>query len=149
MGKDARIDAMISERDRKERVVIGSAKTERKITQQELEDMLTTAFEGGSNYWCSSIRITKTNQEIPEQEFLANDIASGRVLEIAVYDNEEVDENDRPKRHLVTREKLIQAFQIMADQEPGHFQDFLNDNCDAITGDVWFQCAVFGKSIYG
>lgn len=143
MGKDARIDAMISERERREKIEISQVKMTRGISQQELEDMLTTAFEGGSNYWCSSIRITKTNQEIPEQEFLSEDIASGRVMEISVHDNE------GGKQYLVTREKLIQAFQLMADQEPRHFQDFAEENSDAITGDVWFQLAVFGRTIYG
>ena len=141
--------AITIERKDKEKTEIAQVKTTRKITQQELEDMLTTAFEGGSNYWILKIRTTKTNKEIPEQEFLAEDIASGRVLEIAVYDNEEEDDDGKPKKYLVTRKKMIEAFQLMADKQPRHFQDFADDNSDAITGDVWFQLAVFGDVIYG
>lgn len=143
------VDTMIQERDRKEKVAIAEVKVARKITEQELSDMLTTAFEGGSNYWILKIRTTKVNEEIPEQEFLADDIASGRVLEIAVYDNEELGDNDKPKKYLVTREKMIEAFQLMADKQPLHFKDFAEENSDAITGDVWFQLAVFGDVIYG
>lgn len=142
------------QRKDKEKIEVSQVKMTRKITHQELEDMLTTAFEGGSNYWCSNIRVTKKNKAIPEQQFLAEDIASGHVLEIEVTDAESEDHDygipeEKAGKHIVTRDQLIAAFQLMADKQPLHFQDFADDNSDATTGDVWFQLAVFGDVIYG
>lgn len=134
--------------------IIGSVNVKMEITETQLNDMLVNAFEGGINYWCSAAKATLVNETIPKQTHLADDIASGRVLEIEITDSESEDhEYDIPKekagKHIVSRDKLIEAFQIMADKYPRHMKDFLDENADADTADVWFQCAVFGESIYG
>lgn len=38
---------------------------------------------------------------------------------------------------------------IMAKLEPKHFADFLNEQYDATTADVFVQCCVFGEVVYG
>jgi hypothetical protein len=37
----------------------------------------------------------------------------------------------------------------MRDQYPRHYADLVEENDDAITGDVFLQLAVFGELIYG
>ena len=55
-------------------------------------------------------------------------------------------------RHLLTLAKMERGFALM--QEFGrpkgfHWRDFITENEDAITADVWFQLAVFGEVVYG
>ena len=44
---------------------------------------------------------------------------------------------------------LQQGLAIMAEHYPHHFNNFIEENEDAITGDVFLQCVVFGEVIYG
>lgn len=41
------------------------------------------------------------------------------------------------------------GLQVMAHDYPRHWADFLNENEDSITADVFLQCALFGSVIYG
>jgi hypothetical protein len=52
-------------------------------------------------------------------------------------------------RHEVSREMIDLALQAFATQEPRHFADWLAENDDAETADVFLQLCVFGKTIYG
>jgi hypothetical protein len=36
----------------------------------------------------------------------------------------------------------------MAVECPRHFADFLNEKADAVTGDAFLQCCLFGEVIY-
>jgi len=38
---------------------------------------------------------------------------------------------------------------VMAKKEPRHFADFLKEDYDETTGDVFLQCCLFGEVIYG
>lgn len=44
---------------------------------------------------------------------------------------------------------LVLGLRRMADKYPKHFDNFMQENEDAITGDVFLQCVVFGEVIYG
>jgi len=37
----------------------------------------------------------------------------------------------------------------MAEKYPRHFHNFLEENDDAETGDVFIQCCLFGEIVYG
>ncbi len=41
------------------------------------------------------------------------------------------------------------GLQTMADKYPNHWHDFINDNEDATTGDVFLQCCLYGEVIFG
>lgn len=49
----------------------------------------------------------------------------------------------------LTDVELQQGLQRMARKYPRHFADFMAENDDAITGDVFLQCVVLGEVIYG
>jgi hypothetical protein len=51
--------------------------------------------------------------------------------------------------HNIKLEGIRRALVLMAEKSPQHFADLLNEQADAITGDVLIQYAVFGKIIYG
>lgn len=44
---------------------------------------------------------------------------------------------------------ISEGLNVMATHCPRHFADFLNDAADAVTGDVFLQCCLFGQLICG
>lgn len=69
--------------------------------------------------------------------------------EAIIEDIETTDRNGDPLRYTLTGEKLRQGLQLLADKWPHHMADVLEENADAITGDVIIQCALFNDIIYG
>lgn len=115
------------------------------IDQQRLEDLLTSALEGGSNYW---YWIEKHNYppgldpgkvEFPHIQlpFL------GGSLTITVP------EDGDGKKYTLNKEAMIRGIKTMAKKYPHAFDDFIEENDDAYTGDTYLQCCLFGEEVYG
>jgi hypothetical protein len=51
--------------------------------------------------------------------------------------------------HKLTWKKMCDGIKVMIQKQPSHFSDVMQDNDDAITADVWIQCALLGEVIYG
>ena len=52
-------------------------------------------------------------------------------------------------KHHITIEDVRKGLELMRDQYPRHYADLVEEQDDAITGDVWLQLATFGELIYG
>lgn len=52
-------------------------------------------------------------------------------------------------KHRITMDNVRKGLELMRDDYPRHYADLVEENDDAITGDVWLQLAVFGDIIYG
>lgn len=61
------------------------------------------------------------------------------------------DIKDFPKsaKHHITIVEVQKGLELMRDQYPRHYADLVEEQDDAITGDVWLQLATFGELIYG
>lgn len=57
--------------------------------------------------------------------------------------------HDKQKWHRLDLEAIERGLEIMARDYPRHFSDFRSENEDAITGDVFLQCALLGEVVYG
>ena len=72
---------------------------------------------------------------------------------VAVYDNYEMDselnEGELPTKYHLTMDNVQKGLELMRDEYPRHYADLMEEEDDAITGDVWLQLAVFGELIYG
>lgn len=60
-----------------------------------------------------------------------------------------IDHEDETERHTLDKASLERGIQVMADKYPKHFSNFMNENDDAETGDIFVQCCLFGKIVYG
>ena len=124
------------------------------ITNETMVDLLTVAFEGGSDYW------------------LANDIflsyAPGKAREdykldgrpcwylLPVFDgnvrftwknDDHLDMGD--ETHDLDRIDLLNALQKLENQWPQHFADIVDGQDDAETADLVLQLAVLGDVTFG
>lgn len=133
------------------------------ITSGDVMSLLCSAFEGGSNYWYTFLEIEKMPNGFDSLDQLKKaredegldywhwcqliPCMGGSVsfCEIPLYDA-------RIKQWpLITldREKLEKGLQLMAEKYPKHWADFISENSDAITGDVFLQLCVFREIRYG
>ena len=47
------------------------------------------------------------------------------------------------------RAAIQRGLQVMAEKYPKHLKDFMDDQADACTGDVFLQCCMLGDVVYG
>ena len=119
------------------------------VDPQTVQDLIVTAFEGGSNYWLGNSRVELVH---PAYEDLPAD-------GVVWYGNSKRNVFAEPdfKVTIDTEEGLEtldaaaieKGLGVMATRYARHFADIVQDNMDADTGDVFLQCALFGEVVYG
>lgn len=130
----------------------GEATTEVKltVTKERIADLLIGFFEN-SNLW--GWRITGyAHPDIPEEDFKIHDqkysdyplTENGAVI-IAVPG-----EKERAIRgpHRLDWARIRLGLSTFAATAPTHFGDWLSEQDDAITADVFMQCCLFGKEVF-
>ena len=122
--------------------------------------LLCTAFDSGSvNYWCSGVEtILPKEFDLQTQTWLANpsDWANVHKYYIAplveggsvIFDVAE-DDDAPPVKHVLDINSIKRGIRVMSEKYPKHWSDVVTENDDAITGDVFIQCCLFGELIYG
>jgi hypothetical protein len=133
-------------------------KVEYTIDYDAFESLIITALEGGINYWggiswatVDAIKIhSERNGYIGEPfsvrfaKFVWDDNVA-LIVDVEQDCDEDCEEEIIGKIDLRSIKKGWQIFS----QQTHHFNDFLNDDADAITADVWFQCCSLGDVVYG
>jgi len=123
-----------------------------KITDEQRENLLTSAIEGGSNYWyfldsdankiVDEVNGVDGAHRIPYVTKLWKAIKAGKEIPVK-------DMDDMLPIGKISMESIEKAEQIMADKYPDQLLDITNENDDAGTADTWFQLAVMGELVYG
>ncbi len=114
------------------------------IPVQRVKDLLCNAIEGGSNYWVSTL--DRCGGITREQAEYRQDVpfVEGGWLEL-----EEQEQSGKTKTFRIDLAAITKGLVAMAEKYPRHFGDFIAENDDAETGDVFLQCICFGETIYG
>jgi len=127
-------------------VVLVPVKVE--VSAQKICDQLCAAFEGGSNYWLRAAALIdslvppkKGNIWYGQEKIYT----PGFRCELGYDDPEGPGETVK----IITWDDLAKGLQIMAEKYPRHFADVIDETGDAITGDVYIQCVIFGEIVYG
>lgn len=125
------------------------------VKTSDIIDLICTGAEGGmSNTWARSMDADLPEDadlsEIPEDmrdypRYYAAFVEGGAI----VFDAEDIDHPRGTKEVRLDKAAIEKALQAMATKCPGHFADFMDDNADAVTGDVFLQMAVYGDVIFG
>lgn len=120
-----------------------------------LEDLFVTALEGGSNYWCSleedsilAIRSAVSKKEEPCFSVACMKAVVEKGVKVPVYDAE--DDSFEPIGYL-DYSVFEQRLNKMAEDElmRKHLLDMVNDEYDANTADIIFQCLILDDIVYG
>ena len=115
------------------------------LPMQRLTDLVTSALEGGSRYWYM-IDTAKSNRV--GTEFLVEEPAAGGSLCIMLL-NEEDGPLKGKSEWTLDKEAMIRGIKLMATSNPRNFADFIQENDDAETGDVFLQLCLFGEVVFG
>ncbi len=126
--------------------LVAEVKLQLSITDEDIDDIMAGALEGGINYWCDEAKVVGEYLG----EYASEQISRGGQLKL--HDMEEDNE------YLLTREKFIDGIAKYV-QNP-HPYDILDGSdrvfikidacqCDAVVCDMIIQYAVFGEVIYG
>ena len=133
----------------------------RKITEEGLNDLLCCAMEGGSNYWVDHIELVWPEGETEESmkakypdAVWHNDLPfkGGAVI---VYAPDRIESGkvvgaDESTAYRLDLKAMNKGLRLMRKPKyRRHYEDFITDNFDAITGDVFLQLSLFGEVIYG
>jgi hypothetical protein len=118
------------------------------IPEQRIADLMVTAIEGGSNHWCSSVRwVSDQPKPVGEHIWYSRpEVYAADHMKLAI---DEIIGGRTVETYIVTREGFEKAFRLMAENHPSHFADFLADNEDAETADVFLQLLALGEIVYG
>lgn len=122
------------------------------IPMRRIQDLLTSAFEGGSNYWYMIEKQHKPTRfdtrcmesgVFPHIDYPTN---PGGWLDVS--DGAEVGETKKRTARL-DMGSIKRGLAVFTRAYPTHFGDFLSENDDATTGDAFLQCCLFGDVMYG
>jgi hypothetical protein len=115
------------------------------VTEERMKDLLCNAMEGGSAYWAKIDKyIIPDNADTSTVEFKHIDIPFIDGCGIMIKDQFG---DDEPK--LLNMESMLKSLKIMGEKYNWHLEAFVHENDDAETGDVFLQCALYDKIIYG
>lgn len=119
------------------------------VPWQRVADLLCTGLEGGySNSWLHSFYLDGDADESPWYAD-AKLLAHGPLRIVAHFDDPKEEEGEGNGRKSIDRAAIGYALQLMASKFPRHYADFVQENDDAITGDVFLQCLILGDVVYG
>jgi hypothetical protein len=109
------------------------------------ENVIVTALEGGSNYWCDiHDQFPDTPKGYAPTERLALSLVNNPKFKVDVFDAE-TDE----KLGELTQAAMLKGLQLAVDTYPHAVSDLLSENYDAETTDIILQLVVLGEVVYG
>lgn len=121
------------------------------ITMQRAAYGLCAALEGGSTSWIMSVRNVLPSAWTFDDEL--NEESDGDHWRHEIPFNPggaliiQPDEDDEVYR--LDLEAIKRGLAVMHEKYPHHFHDLKDENEDAITGDIFLQCCLFGEEVYG
>ena len=98
------------------------------IKRDDIECLLDCSSRG-ARYWCEN------NLQFESETKRATSL-KGEVKII------EFDDDDKRTKHILNLDKIKEGLKIMAENYPNHFADFMSEDYDDITGDVFLQCCL-------
>lgn len=109
-----------------------------KVTQEQVDDLLCAAFEGGITYWCDSAEVIGG---FPEEAEWAHE-ALTRGASIALHDFE------GEANYILYLDDFLKGIRMAAEHWKQDVVTFLEEH-DADSADAAVQYALFDRLIYG
>ena len=109
-------------------------------------DLLTTAFEGGSNYWYADLEFleAESGNPVKYEHNTLDKVLMGDLQ--AVF----TDFEDQTLVFELTQQKLYDNLPLFKTFDGGHFfREVVNENWDANTADAFLQIVCLGEIVYG
>lgn len=118
------------------------------FTSELIGDLITTALEGGSNYWYFISDVTyDVSKQYSKSKYLAERIwdTVQQGVELPINDVE----NPKDQLGILSMRSIADAIAIMENKFPDAFSNCVNGDFDADDADIFFQLAVMGELTFG
>ena len=118
------------------------------ISDELIEYILCSAFEGGITYWAENISC-KDNKDMKKVGgYKSEYLTKTKKKDAVIY----VHESETGEKYPITKKSIIDALQKMDTPEYNYtkaLNRLLNDGWDADDADIVVQTACFGEVVYG
>lgn len=111
------------------------------LSMGDIDDIMSTALEGGITYWCGEAIIHKVPEEHKDDIEFASEVIS-RDGELLLKDKE------TPESWILTKEKFSQGFKKFCEERAVNPDQVIED-CDADDADCIIQYALFNEIVFG
>lgn len=126
--------------------VVGTAIVEIQLTEDDIENIVVTAFEGGINYWAGLNNSTEGWSDKPRDEpnstWVTKMLLEGKSVSLYNVEESEYDKEE----WTLTLDKIIEGFALNY-KERSWDNDL--ERGDATTADCIVQYALFKKTVFG
>lgn len=111
------------------------------IPTSRVKDILISALEASCGYWCKETKYSDVPKGMDVYDMMLAGVSTSWMEFRLILDDD--------KLVTFTVDAIPKGLKIMAEKYPRHFGDFISENDDAITADVFFQCCLLGEIVYG
>jgi hypothetical protein len=127
------------------------------VPAQRIAEIMTMAIEGNpmTRSWCAGVSLTSNAPDYLAGETVAAWYERPSVFESdfkfqvkEILDQRKPPNSDNIKVHVVDLNKISTGIGILSKKYAHHFRDFIADNADVCTADVFLQCVALGDIIY-
>lgn len=130
------------------------------IPSEKIADLMVTAIEDNAmvRAWCNGVFLVEPKSygsavDVNDQRpwYAKKEIyeKSFTICVQEILDESLAAEGKNIKKHNCTSVQMAEAFRLMAEKECRHFGDFMIDNYDIFTADVFLQLMALGEVVYG
>ena len=124
------------------------------IDDSRIASLICSGFEGGSGYW---LRIMDYRQPKEAPTAHLDDTEVFRHIDYPLCDGGAVicrdtvagGNDDEYKPLVLNRDAIQRGLALMPSKTPAAFADWMKDDHDAVTGDVFLQLCLLGDVVYG
>lgn len=113
------------------------------LKDEDVQNLLCSALEGGSNYWYYIKGFKGNPDKTYEHKHIEIPFDEDPQYGLTIVDKE----GDEPGEWFLNRPAIEKGLQLMAEKYPKHFQDFINQCDDATTSDIFLQMCLFNGEL--
>lgn len=117
-------------------------RVEIQVSERDIADLIETGLQG-SSYWCANFDVTIPEDASPDVRFPYLPLMDGGSLQFYLHE----EYNSRICWNL-RRSSVERGLRILAKDFPSHWADFVNENFDEFTGQLFIQLCLFGEEVF-
>lgn len=140
--------------------VLTKIKIEVDVTVEKVRNLLVGFFENGMSPWLYQVKDRKfasglTNADFqqggkmqPEGDYYSPITLIPTTEGCSITLLVENPNDEKPIKFELNLDSLRKGMVIFAEKYPKHFRDFVEENDDGITSDLFAQCVVYGEEVF-
>jgi len=120
------------------------------LGKNAVSDLISTAFEGGSNYWASVVSTQAPTKITFRSELFASDAEPHRYYDWPLNEGGSVTiDADGESEGELNLQSIEKGLELLAEKYPDRFVAICDEDYDAEDADVFLQLAILNEVVFG